>query len=116
MKSCLLILATLVALTGCSSSVLLTEKSDWYSIGYRDGLKGHTSRSYKDLAEYGQFNLIDYDQGYLAGVKEYCDPSFAYQIGLSGSYYEGVCEGMPEAQKFRMEWHRGWNQGSGRSE
>ncbi|MCV5647151.1 DUF2799 domain-containing protein, partial [Escherichia coli] len=24
--------------------------------------------------------------------------------------YEGVCEGTEQAQKFRMEWQRGWNE------
>lgn len=116
MKQRLVALVMGTLLVGCSPSEFLTDDSDWYSVGYRDGVKGQTQRSFQDLSEYGQVNHADYDQGYLAGVKEYCNPAFAYQIGLSGSFYEGVCEGMPEAQKFRMEWQRGWNQGSGRSE
>ncbi|ODW89529.1 hypothetical protein BBL97_11120 [Vibrio parahaemolyticus] len=59
----------------------------------------------EDLAKSG-----DYDRGYLEGVAEYCNPDFAYQMGLSGQYYEGVCEGTEQAQKFRMEWQRGWNE------
>ncbi|GAM62775.1 hypothetical protein JCM19232_1932 [Vibrio ishigakensis] len=51
-----------------------------------------------------------YEQGYTRGVAEYCNPNFAYQMGLSGQYYEGACEGREDAQKFRMEWQRGWNE------
>ncbi|EGR4078612.1 DUF2799 domain-containing protein, partial [Vibrio cholerae] len=24
--------------------------------------------------------------------------------------YEGICEGTEQAQRFRMEWQRGWNE------
>ena len=34
----------------------------------------------------------------------------AYQIGLSGQVYEGVCSGTEDAQRFRMEWQRGWDE------
>ncbi len=98
-------------LVGCSASVQqLADDNDWYQIGYRDGIKGSTSRSYDALKQYGDANIVDYDQGYMEGVSEYCNPDFAYQIGLSGSYFEGVCEGTEDAQRFRMEWQRGWNE------
>ena len=52
----------------------------------------------------------DYEQGYLIGIQRYCNPNFAYQIGLTGQYYEGVSVTQAEAQKFRMEWKRSWDE------
>ncbi|WP_117235916.1 DUF2799 domain-containing protein [Vibrio maerlii] len=105
------ILASLVLLFGCSASVQqLADDNNWYQIGYQDGVKGSTHRSYDALNRLGDANITDYEQGYLVGVEEYCNPDFAYQIGLSGSYYEGVCEGTEDGQRFRMEWQRGWSE------
>lgn len=109
MKTVIITLMALV-LTACvSSPEELAEQGDWYQIGYHDGITGHVSRSYQDLTKLGSANSSDYDRGYLEGVTEYCNPNTAYQIGLSGQYYEGVCEGTEQAQRFRMEWQRGWN-------
>ncbi|TFH90984.1 DUF2799 domain-containing protein [Vibrio ouci] len=109
-----IVIAAMVSLvTACASSPeQLAEQGDWHQIGYQDGVSGHTQRSFKELASLGSVKQADYDQGYLEGVGEYCNPDFAYQIGLSGQYYEGVCEGTESAQKFRMEWQRGWNEHS----
>lgn len=104
-------LLAVIMLAGCSAGVSeLAAEGDWYEIGYRDGIKGQHPRTYSQLQKLGQVNHIDYDQGYLEGIAEYCNPDFAYQIGLSGQPYEGVCEGTEQAQKFRMEWQRGWNE------
>ncbi len=101
----------LVVLSGCSVGIEeLANEGDWFEVGYRDGVKGQHTRSFSELQSLGQANQAEYDNGYLKGVKEYCNPDFAYQIGLSGQYYEGVCEGTVNAQKFRMEWQRGWNE------
>ncbi|ODS12269.1 DUF2799 domain-containing protein [Vibrio scophthalmi] len=106
----LMAVALLTILAGCASSVeQLAKAGDWYQVGYQDGVSGNTERSFSDLAKLGEANQADYNQGYLTGVEEYCNPNFAYQIGLSGQYYEGVCEGTEDAQEFRMEWQRGWN-------
>nr|WP_245688563.1 DUF2799 domain-containing protein [Vibrio sonorensis] len=99
--------AMLVTLTACSTQY--ESGGDWYQKGYQDGIRGHAERSNSSMAAVNGEQRAQYDQGYLIGVKEYCNPNFAYQIGLSGQVYEGVCEGMEEAQKFRMEWQRGWN-------
>ncbi len=103
--------AALTFLSACAPSQSeLAAKGDWQAIGYQDGIKGVTARNYQSLTDLGEANIAEYNQGYLEGIKEFCDPQFAYQIGLSGQYYEGVCEGLPEGQKFRMEWQRGWNE------
>ncbi len=106
------ILATvLVLLAGCTATTQeLAQSGDWHQIGYQDGVTGHAIRTVGELSKFGNVDQGQYDQGYLQGVEEYCNPDFAYQIGLSGHYYEGVCEGTEQAQKFRMEWQRGWNE------
>ncbi|MDN2481970.1 DUF2799 domain-containing protein [Vibrio astriarenae] len=107
----LMVLGVAALMIGCASSTEdLIAKGDWYQVGYQEGLRGNTSRSVADLKQYSNVELSEYDKGYLTGVAEYCNPNFAYQIGLSGQYYEGVCEGMEEGQKFRMEWQRGWSE------
>jgi hypothetical protein len=32
------------------------------------------------------------------------------QFLIQSSGYEGICEGTEQAQRFRMEWQRGWNE------
>lgn len=111
MKSRMWYILLLLSVVGCTTSIdELAKNGSWSDIGYRDGIKGLHSRSFSSLQELGNANQADYEQGYLQGVIEYCNPDHAYQIGLSGSYYEGVCEGTENAQKFRMEWQRGWNE------
>ncbi|HHF2900860.1 TPA: DUF2799 domain-containing protein [Vibrio alginolyticus] len=101
----------LALLAGCTATTAdLAKSGDWHQIGYQDGITGHTSRTMSELRELGSVKQSDYDQGYLEGLREYCNPAFAYQMGLSGQYYEGGCEGTEQAQKFRMEWQRGWNE------
>ncbi|MCE0493228.1 DUF2799 domain-containing protein [Vibrio salinus] len=98
-------------LFGCSvTDVDLAKEGNWYQIGYNDGIAGLLQRSNSALSELGIVNQSEYDQGYIDGVDKYCNPNFAYQIGLSGQYYEGVCNGLKNGNKFRMEWKRGWEQ------
>ncbi|MDR9831134.1 DUF2799 domain-containing protein [Vibrio sp. FNV 38] len=104
-------LGLVMLVAGCASSTQdLITKGDWYQVGYQEGVRGNTSRSISNLSQYSNAEPAEYDKGYLIGVKEYCNPNFAYQIGLSGQYYEGVCEGLDDGQKFRMEWQRGWSE------
>jgi hypothetical protein len=94
-------------LLGCSASEQsLSTQGDWYQIGYRDGIAGHQQRSYRVLHQLGAVQMADYDDG----VTQYCNPDFAYQIGLSGQFYDGVCAGTPVGNQFCMEWQRGWEQ------
>ncbi|USD41689.1 DUF2799 domain-containing protein [Vibrio sp. SCSIO 43135] len=104
--------SVLMMLAGCVSTSQedLAQEGDWRQIGYQDGIRGHTERSFSQLSKLGSVVMAEYDEGYLEGVAEYCNPNHAYMIGLSGQPYEGVCEGMEDAQQFRMEWQRGWNE------
>ncbi len=105
----LFIVATSLLAFGCAKGVDdLAKEGSWDQIGYQDGVRGQLSRSYSDLNKLGEAVHSEYDAGYQRGIIEFCDADFAYQIGLSGQYYTGACEGLPEAQRFRMEWQRGW--------
>ncbi len=107
----LILIAIGFSLMGCAATDSeLAKSGDWYQIGYQDGMTGHAQRSYKTLSELGDVQESEYESGYSVGISEYCNPNFAYQIGVSGQYYEGVCEGTENAQKFRMEWQRGWSE------
>ncbi|WP_159655789.1 DUF2799 domain-containing protein [Vibrio atypicus] len=110
MRKIVLVLISLSLMACMASPEQLAQEGNWYEIGYQDGVSGHTQRSVKNLSKLGSAKYGEYEQGYLEGVDEYCNPNFAYQIGLSGQYYEGVCEGTQYGQKFRMEWQRGWNE------
>lgn len=106
----ILVVFALAVLAACANTAEdFAKAGDWTSVGYSDGVRGKPHRTAGDFKEYDGVNVNDYADGYIKGVQEYCNPNHAYQIGLSGSYYEGVCEGTADSQKFRMEWQRGWN-------
>ncbi|MGR5177511.1 DUF2799 domain-containing protein [Vibrio parahaemolyticus] len=108
MKALVVMASTLLVL-GCAQGVDdLAKAGNWEKIGYQDGVRGQLSRSYSELNEMGPAVHSEYDAGYQRGLLEFCDADYAYQIGLSGHYYTGACEGLPEGQRFRMEWQRGW--------
>jgi hypothetical protein len=113
MKKCLLAL-TAVALVGCSSGISeLAKEGRWQELGFRDGAKGLNQRTPSRLSELGEqsaqsVDYSSYEEGYLTGISEYCNPNHAYQIGLSGQSYNGVCDSEEDSQRFRMEWQRGW--------
>lgn len=106
--------SAMVLLSACVASpqqrtAQLAKAGEWHQIGYQDGIKGQESRSMANLNQLGTVNFSQYEQGYQAGIEEYCNPDLAYQIGLSGQDYLGVCNGMPQGKKFRLQWQRGWN-------
>ena len=107
----LILLTMLTTLFACAATTeQLVQQGDWYTIGYQDGIRGNNQRSINQLSKLGSTKHSDYEQGYMVGLEEFCNPNHAYQIGLTGQHYDGVCEGTEGAQKFRMEWQRGWNE------
>lgn len=111
MKKIIALFAVAFSLAGCSANIQdLAAEGNWKEIGFRDGIKGNTQRSYSEMTELGAVDQASYTEGYHLGVTEYCNPNHAYQIGLSGQMYEGVCSGTKDAQRFRMEWQRGWDE------
>ena len=111
MKKVTVALLLAIGMTGCAANLQdLAAEGDWKEIGYRDGIKGNSQRSYSEMTKLGAVDQAAYSEGYYQGVTEYCNPNHAYQIGLSGQFYEGVCSGTEDAQRFRMEWQRGWDE------
>lgn len=104
----LILLAVVTLLSGCAIDPI-SQSDNWHQVGYQDGARGFNARSYSQLGHISATQQTEYDQGYNEGIRYYCNPNFAYQIGLSGQEYLGVCDGMKQGQKFRMEWQRGWN-------
>ncbi len=116
MKQTFFLLFAVLLLAGCAASTTqgLVDDQNWYGLGEQDGQRGLPQRSLKDLQTLVSqsnvsvnANYLDYEQGYIHGIDDYCDPAHAYQLGLDGNPYMGVCESRPGSQRFRMEWQRG---------
>ena len=93
----LLTLSTLFVLSGCASmSADECAMSDWHTIGYEDGSMGYTAARIgehrKACAKHGvapDFNA--YQAGHSEGVRQYCQPSRAFNVAASGGRYNGIC-------------------------
>lgn len=103
------LIGAIIGLVGCTSTAdQYIENGSGYQLGLYDGQRGEEARSVAQIRAYEKIQQTAYDEGYEQGVKDYCNPDHAYQIGLSGNDYQGICENMEDGQKFRMEWQRGW--------
>lgn len=103
-------------LTACAGDIdALAKQGDWFAVGEQDGVRGLPSRSLSDLNKLaektGSINLSvgNYEAGYHVGIEKYCDVNNAYEIGLSGMQYLGVCAYRADGLRFRMEWQRGYD-------
>ena len=70
--------------------------ADWRMVGMEEGLQGKsalTIGSYrKACAEYGVTpDLHAYQTGHLQGIKQYCSPQKAYQLGTQGQTLPSAC-------------------------
>lgn len=70
--------------------------ADWRMVGMEEGLQGKSSLtigSYrKACAEYGITpDLHAYQAGHLQGLKQYCSPQKAHQMGIQGQALPSVC-------------------------
>ena len=95
-----LMAASALIITGCATTSGLKPEQckagDWQAIGYQDGLMGrdanyitrHTDRCGKvGVAP----NQPLWEQGRQEGLKRYCTPLRAYQLGREGIAYNNVC-------------------------
>ncbi|WP_221799546.1 DUF2799 domain-containing protein [Oceanobacter mangrovi] len=107
---------TLVSLAllvgGCSSiSKSTCEEANYYQIGYSDGRQADSrsnfERYHNQCSEYGiATDREAYNQGYQAGLLEYCTIDNALWLGESGSRFRYVC---PAQQTAELEAY--YNQG-----
>ncbi len=93
----ILTILALIGLSGCatmSGDECLT--SDWHAIGFEDGSRGYTmdrlSNHRKACAKHGVTpDFQAYQTGRDEGLGDYCQPSRGFNLGASGSRYNGVC-------------------------
>jgi uncharacterized small protein (DUF1192 family) len=96
-------LISLLGLSGCatmSADECIT--SDWHAIGFEDGARGYTADQLgnrrKACAKHGVTpDFESYQAGRERGLRQYCQPSRGFSLGLGGSRYNGVCPGDMEA-------------------
>ena len=110
------ILAATLALgfSGCASmsgDECLT--SDWQMIGFEDGSRGYGSERLgehrKACAKHGVTpDLTAYRQGREEGLRDFCQPARAYNLGSRGGRYNGVCPAESESDfldAYRAGYH-----------
>lgn len=97
LRNLMLILAGALVLQGCSGmSKDECLVSNWYAIGYEDGVRGAPAdtigRHRKDCAKHGVApNMQAYQQGRNEGLTIFCQPSKGFNVGARGYGYSGVC-------------------------
>lgn len=107
--------AFMLGCVGVNDTNALIKKGDWKAVGESDGMRGLPARSVSDLdslalkAEVTSVDLFSYEAGYNSGIERYCDVGNAYDIGLSGMQYMGVCAYRTDGLRFQMQWQRGYD-------
>jgi len=93
-----LLTAGSLLLSACSSTMSKDEcrAVDWRTIGYEDGVAGHSGERIglhrKACAEYGVTpDLAAYRAGRADGLREYCHPHNGYRAGATGAVYHDSC-------------------------
>ena len=93
----LVLAAGLASLTGCGGmSANECELADWQAVGYEDGVQGRATDRFgdhrKSCAKHGVApDFRAYQTGRKAGLREFCQPSRGYEVGVRGGAYHGVC-------------------------
>ena len=90
-------LAVVALLGGCatmSESECLTV--DWQTVGFEDGVAGYSGdrigQHRKACAKHGVSpDLVGYQRGREAGLREYCQPANGFRVGSHGGSYAGIC-------------------------
>ncbi len=72
------------------------EAGEWQEIGYHDGARGHGDEflglHQKACAKHGvAVAETEYNNGYLAGLADFCQPQTAYRLGRNEEIYDYVC-------------------------
>lgn len=94
------LLITALLVSGCATTSRLKPEqclsADWQAIGYQDGLLGratdYITRHAERCSKIGVApNRASWEQGYSQGLKRYCTPLRAYQLGREGIALNNVC-------------------------
>lgn len=94
--TCLLALTVAAGCANRSLSAHQCQAGDWQTVGYRDGVNG---KNQSHLLEHqnacGRHNIVPdaagYRSGWAQGIREYCQPQRAYDLGVSGGRLRSVC-------------------------
>jgi hypothetical protein len=93
----LAVLAATALLTGCATmNESECRTANWFDVGMRDGLNGEpASRLYEHNKSCSEFGIRPqeqrYSEGRNKGLREYCRLGNAFETGLKGQQYKGVC-------------------------
>lgn len=107
------ILMAMQLLAGCAShlSKEQCQTTNWQQVGYRDGERGDfRSMLVKEEKDCARFSMtVDnqaYGKGWEEGVRAFCQPMRATQLGVQGKTFNPVC---PEdlTPAFERAWRRG---------
>lgn len=84
---------------------------NWRERGYNDGAAGQYKHNLsKEIADCAKFQLnVDvtaYTKGWRSGVRDFCQPSRAYQLGVDGQTYNAVCPS-DLSTTFSRSWKKG---------
>lgn len=93
------LIAAVSTMTGCATMGGLSAaqcQSNWQTIGYQDGLMGRSADYIqKHIKQCAKANAAPNQQlwakGREEGLKRYCTPLRAYQLGREGYAYHDVC-------------------------
>ena len=110
-----LIASTVVALTaltvtGCATmSEQDCRHAHWESVGLQDGLEGASAKRLdghrEACASTGVVpDTVQWRRGYAHGLRSYCTPNSAWNVGLANQTYHGVCGHLDEPTFLR--YHR----------
>lgn len=97
-------------LSGCASlSESACKEGQWEEIGLADGHNGEKvdviHSHIKSCAEYGiGLDTKLYRKGYERGLRFFCNPDKAFDLGYSGQEYNNVCTN----KKFNSEYQLGY--------
>lgn len=98
--SCLFLVFCIALFAGCGSSAKMSQNEcsaiDWRTIGYEDGVAGHSGAQIgvhrRACTKYGITpNLEAYRLGRAEGLREFCQPHNGYRAGVTGVPYHDVC-------------------------
>jgi Protein of unknown function (DUF2799) len=69
---------------------------DWQTVGFEDGVAGYSGdrigQHRKACAKYGVSpDLVGYQNGREAGLREFCEPANGFRLGSRGAGYAGIC-------------------------
>lgn len=108
-----LICSPMLLTLGCASHLSQEQcaNMNWNQAGYLDGSQGNNQRDLskdaQDCAKYGiRINDQGYEKGYRRGVRQYCQPGTAYNLGAKGQNYNNICPA-DLATPFNNAWRRG---------